>query len=377
MSFVHMGKPKALVLEINSGENKVQSAQIFFKSMTAGLRIHAARKTDGENLKSSAGTSPGELNVTRIHRNTTSSMTIPYDIETNTSALKIRLEIFYTTDRGIFSFLDLISVDVHLLLDINVQDVFKSRSLFSKFFIAATGPSPLYIMTTSLKNNDCFRVSSGMFDSEVFPVTLHNPGCKTYQITVSEDLNSPNGDGSHVLPLTIEYQSVLEMLLSRAVESLRNAVNRSELRPFVNLLAQTLKQSIEENITPESLELAALTQSFEPLPYTDSRWDNTLNALPAQSISKAEEFLKHWHQVPIPSHFLLPKPLISNSPHPSSTSRPTPTPLTVRSTSISKSLPSTTFTPRPSPSARTLTTLISPQTHPSSRPAPPSPSISP
>lgn len=294
---IHMGKPRALELELSPGDNSVQNAQVSLKSGTAGLRIYAAKARDIDAVKSKAAASVGVLDVAELAPQTKGIIVIPYEVERDFSVLRIRLEVSYSTDKGSFTFISLAKVDVNLALDVNVQDIFSETALFSKFFLASASLNPVHVLKAKLDGNDRFQVTGGWNESDDILVLPSEPSCISYSIAEVSGFEATDASKLRVLPFVITYQPLLALLLHRTFCSFRDSVRDSNLRQFSNLILPVFKQNLETYISSDVLGAAALVNTFAIPSYEELGWALVFDALPPDSINEVERFLRGWHEV--------------------------------------------------------------------------------
>lgn len=160
---IHLEHPKATEIVLDAGENEVLKGELRLRSATAGLRLMTAELQilEGQGVVS-ANERPGVITLNNFRMGQTVRLRVPYTSENELTELSVKVEVDYTTDNGDFFFGDKLSVAVVLPLAVNVQDVFKPESLFSKFQVStAIAEMPLRILKATLEGSMSFEATSG------------------------------------------------------------------------------------------------------------------------------------------------------------------------------------------------------------------------
>lgn len=160
---IHLEHPKATEIVLDAGENEVLKGELRLRSATAGLRLMTGELQilEGQGVVS-ANEKPGVITLNNFGMGQTVRLRVPYTSENELTELSVKVEVDYTTDSGDFFFGDKLSVAVVLPLAVNVQDVFKPESLFSKFQVStAIAEMPLRILKATLEGSMSFEATSG------------------------------------------------------------------------------------------------------------------------------------------------------------------------------------------------------------------------
>lgn len=160
---IHLEHPKATEIVLDAGRNEVEKGELRVRSSTAGLRLMTSELQILEG-QSVVGTNekPGVITLNNLAMGQIVRLRVPYTSENELTELSVKVEVDYTTDKGDFFFGDKLSVAVVLPLAVNVQDVFKPESLFSKFQVStAIAEMPLRILKATLEGSMSFEATSG------------------------------------------------------------------------------------------------------------------------------------------------------------------------------------------------------------------------
>lgn len=182
---VRLEAPKRIQLEhtktteivLDPGENEVLMGELRVRSATAGLRLMTSdlRVFEGEGVVET-NEKPGVITLTNLRKAQMVRLSIPYTSENDLTELSIKVEVDYTTSSGDFFFADKLSVAVVLPLAVNVQDVFKPESLFSKFQVSTAIPEmPLRILKATLEGSMSFEAMSGRGTEGSMASSFHLP----------------------------------------------------------------------------------------------------------------------------------------------------------------------------------------------------------
>lgn len=165
---IHLEHPKATEIVLDTGGNEVLKGELRVRSATAGLRLMTAelRILEGQGVVKT-NEKPGVMTLNNLKMGQIVRLRVPYTSENELTELSVKVEVDYTTNSGDFFFGDKLSVAVVLPLAVNVQDVFKPESLFSKFQVStAIAEMPLRILKATLEGSMSFEVTSGRGTAE-------------------------------------------------------------------------------------------------------------------------------------------------------------------------------------------------------------------
>lgn len=160
---IHLEHTKATEIVLDAGGNNILNGELRVRSATAGLRLMTAELEllEGQGIVE-VNEKPGVIKLRDMGMGQTVRLRVPYTSENELTELSVKVEVDYTTDKGDFFFADKLSVAVVLPLAVNVQDVFKPESLFSKFQVSTAIPEmPLRILKATLEGSMSFEAMSG------------------------------------------------------------------------------------------------------------------------------------------------------------------------------------------------------------------------
>src|ERR1700722_17208013 len=152
-----------------------------------------------------------------------------------------------------------------LPLGLNVQDVFKHKTLFSKFTISTATSSPLRLLKSKLEQSDTFEARNGGDLPNPVMIFPRQPASLLYKITrrtTQKAQSSTSGirqkDRSS-LSLIIHYVCIEEEIDNAVTSELSEALAETPLHQYSRLIIPTLISQLHSRLSPYVLERAALT----------------------------------------------------------------------------------------------------------------------
>ncbi|KAL1306481.1 hypothetical protein AAFC00_005176 [Neodothiora populina] len=293
---IYVDKLRDVVIDINTGRNAVESLDLRLRAASAGLRLHTAEATtlgEGIELDTSQG---GLLHTEAIDANQQVRIALPYSLEHSRSDVTIKIEAQYKTSAGTFVFVSTCVIIIELPLDVDVHDIFKAKSLFSRFSIRTTNSVPLQVTKVTLADSAAYAVkalpcppSMTVFDKQ--------PANLTYKITkktVDEVLTLDKKEAA--LAMTVHYLCVDEIVLDRITTSLRAALENSPYQHLRRLLLPLLRDGVQSHALALQLERAVLLRELRLPSYESVGWDHSIVDLPAASQDGLAAWLRDWHR---------------------------------------------------------------------------------
>ncbi|KAI2626353.1 cis-golgi transport protein particle complex subunit [Xylaria nigripes] len=256
--YIQLDRNNSVDIELSTGWNDLKKAEIRVKAATGGLRLHSS---EAKCLDSSFGFSrPPESSVfyvDSIPSETTMRIRLPYTLEQDTPNISLRLDVSYETEQGSYLFCKTGTVYTGLALGVNVQDVFKHNSLFSRFTVSTSNASPLRLLHSELIESSMYESAFGVSPGDPITIFPRQPASLLYKIKrkagVKNDLKTPK-----TMYLKLHY-SVLSNEVEALVESsLVKALQGTALRPLSRLLTSSVLPLVRSNFTGIELERAAL-----------------------------------------------------------------------------------------------------------------------
>lgn len=290
--YINLEEMRSLEVELSSKRNDIKRGTIRVRPATAGLRLRIAeaKVVEGEiNIISS--NESGNIEFTELGPGSFVKFRIPYTVEETHPVLFAKTEVKYETEHGQFSYLSSHSIESALPISVNVQDVFKSDILFSRFTISPAMLIPLRILKFDIPVSDRYDVQSSMPGPVALNVFPKQPASLLYKIKPRS-----NGEAKGSLRLSIEFTCIDDECLNAVGEKFRVDIERSQFRRFSSLLTSHLVGAFRQQLSTSDMEVIGLVREIETLSYESVRWENLLTALKG-SVEGLEEWLKEWHKV--------------------------------------------------------------------------------
>jgi hypothetical protein len=294
---IHIDKLRSIVLTIVTGRNSTESLDLRLKSASAGLRLHTADAEIIESNHSQLDTSQaGMLKLGAVDAGLELKVRVPYSTERSLDGLTIKLEANYQTSQGTFSYLRTSVIAAALPLDVDVNDIFKSQALFSRFSIRTTNTIPLQITNIQVEESPAYGVRALPCP---LPMTVFDkqPASLTYKITRKDAEGSKLDKKEAALALTVEYVRSDEAIFEKLGDVLEKAVANSPFAALRRLLVQTLLNRAKSYAPAQQLEQAVLLNEFQVPSYEATGWGKIFASLTPDKRQGLDEWLQEWHSV--------------------------------------------------------------------------------
>lgn len=296
---IHLGQTRRLLVKIRPQANTVEQCKLRLKTATAGLRlnIHDAQLLNG-TLPSAALRTAREgdalvLIVDELDSESLTEVEIPYTTEFQSEpSLVLRIDANYETSQGVFTLYGTARVDVILPVTVNVQDVYRSGYLYSRFTISPATLVPLHLVKCHLQDSEAYKAIVGHHSPEPLVVFPKQPASWTVRLVPKH----PDAISSTKrMTLCVEFQSLDEAMLDGLEERLTSTVSQTPYAFAARLLAWHLQKRIRAAWTEQDLEMAGLSQEVELWNFNDMDWSAVLCAFDRQVRAELEGWLRTWH----------------------------------------------------------------------------------
>lgn len=293
---INLEAMRTLELELNSGRNDIQTGTIRVRPATAGLRLRIAEAevVEGE-LEVVANHESGVIEFAQLPPQSFVRLRVPYTVEEAFSSLSARAEIGYETLQGRFAFSSMHSVVATLPISVNVQDIFKDETLFSRFIISPGTLTPLRITNCNLPSSEGYDVHSSITGPVALDVFPKQPASLLYKICPHEG-TAATPAAQRALRLRVDFTCVDDECLDAIEKRFAAAIDASPFRGLAALLTSHLVSSFRTQLSTAEMEVIGLVREIEMLPYQSVRWDELLGALPV-SREDVRQWLMAWHKV--------------------------------------------------------------------------------
>ena len=295
---IHLEQLRSIMLEISSGHNNINFGELLVRAGSAGLRLQTSDVEVIEGDTRIIYDAPtGLIRFECIAENSVLKVRIPYRLENDTKEISVRTEVTYSTVDGNYTYGDVYNLSVLLPLGVNVQDIFKRRSLFSKFAISASTPIPLRLLACRVEVTDDFEAAStplkrsGLFISQKQPVSM---ACK---ITRKTRGFSVKRVPERRLSMHIEYQCLDEEICAAFSNTFLTDLGTGKFAKFVRLLQPWAEMVIRSRLLNYDLDVIGLSREIDLGTFDDFGWQRLLEGMPVSTRVDLGLWLHEWHQV--------------------------------------------------------------------------------
>ncbi|KAI5210472.1 hypothetical protein E4T39_00019 [Aureobasidium subglaciale] len=292
---IHIDKIRSIVLTVATGRNNTESLDLRLKSASAGLRLHTADAAIIESDHAHLDTSQvGTLRLGAVGSEVVLKVRVPYSTERALDELTIKLEANYQTSQGSFSYLRTSVVSAALPLDVDVNDIFKSQALFSRFSIRTTNAIPLQVTNIQVQESETYGVRALPCP---LPMTVFEkqPANLTYKITRKDGQGGELNKKEAALSLTVEYIRSDEAIFEKLGDIFEQAVASSPFAALRRLLVPTLLNRAKSYAPAHQLEQAVLLNEFQVPSYESLGWGKLVATLTSDMRQGLDVWLQEWH----------------------------------------------------------------------------------
>ena len=305
---IHLPQPRSMLIELSSGWNDVRECTVRLRAATAGLRLQVRKanlldSAPSEDVKLREGIDNQSISLSNLTAYRSCSISLPYTLEnTEATSLVARIEIIYITEHGSYTYLDMLSINTILPIKVNVEDFFQESLTTSRVKIALTSrltisPAtlvPLRIDNCDIVASDAFDVYSGAdraFPMDVFP---KQPASLVYKFTRRQPLATAAKEQAPAV--LIDFHCLDAVVLCAIETQFLEDISSSQCAMLARPLSAHLLDKLRSQWTQEDLEIACLLQEVEIWSYEEIGWDAVCTGLRREMRSRAEQWLRNWHQ---------------------------------------------------------------------------------
>ncbi|MCJ1307105.1 hypothetical protein MMC25_000751 [Agyrium rufum] len=328
---IHLEQSRSVVMELETGENAVEHAEVTAKGGSAGLRLLTSEaETIASDHTFELNPSTGALQFQTLPAKTKLRIRIPYRLETDMRSIVVRPEVQYTTKHGDFLYSNTFGLSAILPLGVNVQDIFKHEKLFSKFAISASTSVPLRLYSCKMNESRNFEVTTPIMGSQSVLVSRVQPCPMVYKIVPKVAKKGSKEEGHSKLSLLVTYQCLDEEITATFVQAFESFLLAGGLDQYKRLLTPYLESAIKSQLGSLPFERIGLIRQVQMPSFMDLQWNVVTAAIPAESRKEVIGAIEKWHKT---NQFLpLPDLPTESNPHPS-------TPLLTRQIAIPVDIP--------------------------------------
>lgn len=258
-SLMELDKNNGMDIELKTGWNEVQTCDVRIRSATGGLRLLTAEaKIIGDGDQPQPETPEvGLFSFSNLKSGSSVKVRIPFTTEEDVASVSVKVEVKYTTEKGTFTLLKTPSISLALKLGVNVQDVFKHSSLYSRFTVSTSTPSPLRLFQSELFESDVFESKHGIPPGNPVIIFPKQPASLLYQI--KRKAGSKIGPKANkIMSLRLFYSVLHDEIIDNIRDSLTAALKSTPLWQYSRLAIDAVLEHVRHDLTAYDLERAAV-----------------------------------------------------------------------------------------------------------------------
>ncbi|KAH7417323.1 TMEM1 family protein-like protein [Cadophora sp. MPI-SDFR-AT-0126] len=291
--YMHLDRNRSLEIVLSSGWNKLENGELHVRAATAGLRVQTSEaKIIKGSLELSKNAEASIIRFGAMDPHSLVRIVMPFSLEHEVNDISLKLEVSYTTQKGIFFFATTPSVSIMLPLGVNVQDVFKHKALFSKFTISSSTTSPLRLLGSKLESSEVFEAHSGLTLSRPLVVFPRQPASMLYKITkspFSETARQASRKGpKSTLSLVLNYICLEEEIEDAVTLNLNQVLAGGQWQQYIRLIVPVVLAQVRIRLSPYDLERTAVLCEFSTSILSSVRWRDQFAGL-GRSIEQNQE----------------------------------------------------------------------------------------
>ncbi|KAK8050085.1 Trafficking protein particle complex subunit 10 [Apiospora phragmitis] len=288
-STVQLDRNNSVDVEFDSGWNELIKAEVRVKAATSGLRLLTAEgkciQSADTEYKFAQKPEGGLFKFDQLPKHAAFKIQFPFTVEQEVLNVSVRIEVTYTTEHGTYLFSVTPSVPVSLALGVNVQDVFKHNTLFSRFTVSTASHSPLRLFKSELVNSDIFESHFGLPMDQAVVVFPKQPASLLYKVIRKTGVKITKTT-SKTLYLKLQYSIIHDEIINLVKESITQSLADSPLEPYSRLVCDTVIPRVRNQLNAQTLERVTLIGGFPTDFLSDVNWARSFAGLGKDSEGK-------------------------------------------------------------------------------------------
>lgn len=303
-----LDRSNSLDLTLRTGWNSLKGCEVRVKPATGGLRILTTDATFVDSPEMSFAKPPeaGVFHFGPLEAHTEVVVRFPYTTEQDVVTVAAKLEVSYQTAESdsqadSFFFAKSESISIALSVGVNVQDVFKHSSLFSRFSVSTASSNPLRLFKTELLDSELFTSASGQAPGQKVLIFPKQPATLLYKVSRKPDVKPSNGAGK-TMYLKLHYSQLDEEVGSLIKQTISKGLDQSPLTPLRRDILEIVEDHVKASFEPHDLERAALlgsvpTSFLDAVPWGDHYKNlGSIEGVDGDVASAVTAFFKKWVQ---------------------------------------------------------------------------------
>ncbi|GAO49960.1 hypothetical protein G7K_4095-t1 [Saitoella complicata NRRL Y-17804] len=290
---VHLDALNRCVIELRTGRNDVQSGKISVLCRTPGVRllmkdasvVHEDSTAEVETDLSQ----PNVISFAAVSAQQTIRFSFPYAYDVDLSCVTATISVSYTTPTGTFTSTSTSTMEARLPLAVNVHDLFKAHTLFSKFSISCAN-GPLRILEAGLEESEEFAVGSAPRKGTERGDVVFGSHSASYMFRISR-----RGDAKKVseapapLSLKVRFRTLEDELRWARRQYLRKLLGEAGLEKVAHLFVNALN---EVRVDDGKATEWALMEEVKGEEWQWAEWDLLMNEVGKEERERLKDALE-------------------------------------------------------------------------------------
>ncbi|KAL9615048.1 MAG: hypothetical protein Q9167_000471 [Letrouitia subvulpina] len=296
---IHLEKSRSIDITLSSGRNYVARGSLVLRSGSAGLRLHTAETQLIDNQSSSFDVSqPSNILFGPQNKNTKMQLRIPYSLEKDLKVISVRIEVSYQTECGDFVYACSSESPIQLPLGVNVQDIFKEHTLFSKFTVSTSSSIPVGIIKNEIRGTKDFSAVLPSLTDTRHDVFTHLPLCLIAKISRNEGYWN---HGPKKIPLdnklilNLQYTCLDQEIYTVIEDLLLVELAKSGLQKYSRLLTPALSKGLRLRFSSQELESIGILREIGLGSFDTFGWKTALASIAPDARQELEDWIIRWH----------------------------------------------------------------------------------
>jgi hypothetical protein len=287
---IMLGEIRRLSLILDPGSNSIDQCQIRVQPASAGLRlaVHESRSATSLTVRQEQETQVIEFD--KLQPGKSVSVDIPFSVEVAaTSSIVVKCEVEYHVGEQVYRLFETCNIDILLPVSVNVQDIYRESSYFSKFLIRPATLVPIVLRSCRLEEATGINIATASIFQNPQVVFPQHPANWTVKIDQEE---VPQWQR---LVLNVCYQRLDEVLLGVLMKDFTSMLEDMGHSQASRFLGMHLARTVKNSWTEQDLEVAGLMKELEVWKMQDIDWPSALRALGRNARGTVKEVIEHWH----------------------------------------------------------------------------------
>ncbi|BFZ65031.1 hypothetical protein YB2330_006194 [Saitoella coloradoensis] len=290
---VHLDALNRCVIELRTGRNDVQSGKINVQCRTPGVRLltkDASVVHEDSTAKVETDLSqPNAISFAAVSAQQIIRFSVPYAYDVDLSSVTATISVSYTTPKGTFTSTSTSTMEARLPLAVNVHDLFKAHTLFSKFSISCAN-GPLRILEAGLEESEEFAVGSAPRRGTKRGDVVFGSQSASYMFRISR-----RGDAMKVseapvpLSLKVRFRTLEDELRWVRREYLRKLLGERGLEEVAHLFVDALD---EVRVDDGEATEWALMEEVKGEEWQWAEWDLLMNEVEKEERERLKDALE-------------------------------------------------------------------------------------